>query len=48
MKLILFNKIKNKYIGNNLVIYNSLEKAIRSYFDNNTNFENYLKDIEKK
>lgn len=46
-KLILYNKNKNKYIGNNLIIYNNLKKAIRSYFNNNTDFENYLKEIEK-
>ena len=48
MKLILYNKNKNKYIGNNLVIYDSLKKAIRSYFDNNTDFKKYLKSVPEK
>ena len=48
MKLILYNKNKKIYIGNNLVIYSSLKKAIRSYFENNTDFEKYLMEIEKK
>jgi hypothetical protein len=48
MKLILYNKNKNKYIGNNLVIYDSLKNAIKCYFDDNNDFEKYLKTNTEK